>query len=156
MPDSDLRKCLETCAEALAGRRVLLRFREPPKAGASGEAYRPADAPTLALIDISPRLSGPEQFRVFLHECAHVALGHVDRVKPTPPEDERSGAIDFVTSKRWFSKPKDDPRELEADELAGKWQAWAEKQTAARLSPGDPWPLKLSLYLVALQFYNWE
>lgn len=152
-PEPTRRERFEQTAEALTDRRVLLRFREPPTHEAAGEAYRAADAPGLAMIDISPRLDIEAAYRALLHEAAHIALGHVDRVPVTTAKQERSGAV-VLSESYWQETNKTDPREAEAGKLAEMWQEYAAKQAEPYISPGDKADYRVTQYLIQLNHWR--
>ena len=153
MESEKMRVLFENVSKHLANRRVLLRFREPPTAFGAGECYRPEEAPSLVLIDICPGLSLSEKFKTMLHETAHAALGHVDRVPATTRREERSGHF-VKTSSYWQNDHKADPREVEAIRLADRWAAWAEVEAKKYIEPGDPEGLQIVIKLVNLKYYK--
>lgn len=147
-------------AEEMTGRRLLLRFRQPPSQNTAGEVYRPDDAPGLLLIDIDPQYTGRERLRIFLHEVSHIILGHADVMRTTPAAHELSGArpaefsagqsaLGIALAAGIIAK-----QETEAETLGAELLKWAEERIKDHVAPGDPWAWREAAILTALTFWK--
>lgn len=99
---------LRSASSALASAGVRLVFCQGLRGGKLDGVATIADdgGPVVALTARGNRFDG--LVFTLLHECAHIALGHLDgESKTIVDEDVRGGA--------------DDPRELEADQQALEW-----------------------------------
>jgi len=118
-------------AAILAGRSVVIRWRRPCVANTRGMAYID-DHDNQAYIDVAPDLGKADQFLVYLHELAHLALSHV---RPSGWAREQSLAIKSPLVVEYSKRQTE--REAAADKLAEEWVNFA----AARLHyyRGDPY-----------------
>jgi len=112
----------QTTAEHLAGRSVLLRLQQPVDAWAWGETY--LNHGGQVVIDLRPGLPPAENFRMFLHEVAHARL-HMWTISPSIDSYLPAGSDNTPPAGGWDYYRRD-PREQEADALAGIWAKWAE------------------------------
>jgi hypothetical protein len=108
-------------ARHLTGVRVVIRWKEPEDVNALGQVYRGEGG--TAYLDVCDYLSLETKWDIFLHELAHIKLGHhllsspgsykspAGSSKRTP--DERS---------RWSGSSY----ENDANMLAKRWNEYAE------------------------------
>ena len=104
------------------------------------------------MIDINPALEGRERLETFLHECAHVRLGHVDNLRPLTWQEENEG-IPAPARARLAAIGSQDPEEMGADILRDMWLNWAEKRITD-IPAGYPWEVKEAAILAALDFWT--
>lgn len=117
---ADLEKLINRVARHLAGRPVTIRWRWPAAEHAMGQCYRTAEGQIV--IDIAPVAGLEAKWNILLHELAHARLGHAIS---TGVELKAPGSVSRDVNQRaaW----RTDPRELAANELAGRWDSYAEK-----------------------------
>jgi hypothetical protein len=85
----------QSAAQAVSGQPVAVRWAVPAILGADGTAG--LDESGKPVITIRPGLKRRERWRVFLHECAHVALGHMRALADIGPV----GAMSPGEVSRW-------------------------------------------------------
>jgi len=122
----------EAVAQRLSGRPVELHWRYPE--GVSdyrhGKRVRWLGATSRrgnkAIIEIDPELTDEKHFDVFLHECAHArshANGYRDYADPITDDFSKAPA----TWGERIAQAKYGAEEIEADEQASRWRAYAER-----------------------------
>ena len=111
-------KLMTRAALKLTGRPVTFRLRDPIVDGAQGSAQK--DLAGRNVIDISPWLLDHygKFVRIFCHELAHVALGHVDTDLGTDIT-VKPGSIAWSLKGQTFHSMTTNEREAEA--LAQRW-----------------------------------
>lgn len=153
MNDEDLRKRFEEIVETVTDRTCLVRFQNPPSAGAHGEVWKPEEAPGLCMIDIIPDGDYMKRYKWFLHELAHILLGHLDKAPVTPDLMQRPGAYK-PTKHYWDVEHKTDKKEISADELVEKMDAWAWDRVWELITPNTARETLLIMKLAALKFFR--
>jgi hypothetical protein len=115
-------------ARLITGRDVLVIWGWPVFRHCYGTASREAGRPTIRVM---PGLRPSKRFEVFLHECAHVALGHVD----TLPDIGAAAPL-------WAAEPSADHgayrrsfEERQAGHLVGVWMKEIVRRAGAGSSP---------------------
>lgn len=116
----DINQLAARVANHLAGQPVHLRWRTPSAAHAIGQIYRSDHG---VMIDVADCQDYSSKYRVFLHECAHVRLGHA--AIASSAQDAPPGSIERSQAARdaWCV----DPREAQAEALAKSWREYAER-----------------------------
>lgn len=133
MSDNEL---WEKAARALTGQPVKVRFRKPVISAYHGQAYRSAGG---AVVDISPEITDDRtKLKVYLHELAHVKLGHADNSTCDPNQPPGSTKYDsqLVKKLRAYLAPVVKV-EREADQLMMTWLTYAENHWRRYWRTGD-------------------
>jgi len=119
---------MSAVAEKLTGERNLkIIFRDPAYQGADGCFYKSASGKPI--IEIKPYLQDDRILFVLCHECAHAVL-HPGEIVNKDVSSKPSGSMIIGDLDR---VPK---HEDEADKLANKWIAYANKNAHAYHEPG--------------------
>jgi hypothetical protein len=132
----------EAAAENLAGRPLLLRFRQPPAVGALGEFYK-SDSGVLC-IDIAPGLPPLQLLAVLAHEAAHARL-HAAYAPVTTLAQQRGG---IVLARGGNMALFEDP----AEALARSWLERAARLAAPHLAEGDTDEYRAKIILIQLKY----
>jgi hypothetical protein len=111
----------QRCTRALIGAPCEVRFVNAVLVDhAGGATYREAGRIIIEVKRYDDRLT--EEFKILLHECGHARAGH--ELANIPTTQNRSGLIkDYA-----FDRPGRDLFEEQADDLAARWKAIAEKK----------------------------
>jgi hypothetical protein len=134
LDNNDLQRLVEQVANHLAGQEVQIRWQEPSCEHALGQIYRTPEGKVI--VDISDNLSLSAKFDVFLHELAHVRLGHAQIATPGNDYKQPSQRIKRSQNERYTwrtSKP-----EADADQLAHEWLTYAQAHTWKFERIGEP------------------
>lgn len=115
----------ELAAEKLTGQKpITLRGRAPAFTACKGLVTKTKDDGYF--IDIDPALDPLEQFKVFLHEVAHIKLHQfTDELSQEPALPP--GSVTLTVDQMESLDPVDSSDESEADEWAAKWMQFADQ-----------------------------
>ncbi len=75
-----LKAMMEAATESLTGQKVVIRLRAPVVENFTAQVYKESDG-SIA-IDIKPNLDLETFYEAWLHETAHIHLGHCDSLEP--------------------------------------------------------------------------
>jgi hypothetical protein len=110
---------LESLACYLSGKPVWVRRRWPAQLGAIGTASQSKSG--AYFVDLAPDLTGDKLVETFLHECAHVRLGHC---RKTVFAAAPSGSITRRLLLARDVLPEAVDQERQANSLKAEWLAW--------------------------------
>jgi len=111
---------LQAAAKALTGFDVTVRFQKPALDIAAALCHQSEAGERF--IDINPALAYETQFWFFLHECGHWKIKNGEMRR----SDAHSWLPNSVGSEVIGKRDEDLAEETMADELAARWDAWAE------------------------------
>ncbi len=122
----DLKDTAEKVAEVLSGHPCVLELRPPHMTRTAGIAFKRHD---VGYIYVDPELSPTNQYKVFLHEVAHLKFDWDD-----PTMDADSGPIDIAAlpARSVELTPEEAhalasmPREDRAEKQVSEWVHYAE------------------------------
>lgn len=134
-------KLIQLAGSRLAGKPLLIQQRHPATANAWGEVTQ---CEGQLIITLSPDIPEHKRLYVVLHEIGHTkAHRFIDsNTHRQPPGSQKPDP------KTWGNISREDT----ADQLAAKWQAWAEKHANPILYKAAP----LEAALIALLEYPEE
>jgi len=103
-------------APIISGRPCVVKFKNPPTVGSYGAAMVRTDG--IIEIHISPNL-GEFEIETYLHELAHVRLGHCDLMRKSNTHEAMPRSISSENKRRpqW---------EVDADDLKERWLRYGE------------------------------
>jgi hypothetical protein len=103
-------------APIICGRFCVVKFKTPPTVGSYGSTMVRTDG--IIEIHISPFL-GNDAIETYLHELAHVRLGHVDLMPKSLTHEAKPRSISSENNRRpqW---------EVDADDLKERWLRYGE------------------------------
>lgn len=85
-------------APTIAGRHVIVRRRDPTQRGAAAEVS--VNQEGVPVISISPNI-GPDTVKMYLHELAHIRLGHTDQMARSNTHNEPPGSDTLQVNTSW-------------------------------------------------------
>lgn len=118
---SEYKGLAEKVAQHLTGRPITVRFQAPAATLTAGMAYKVMGQ---GYIDLDPALRPDLQYKVFLHEAAHLRLdwGKID-ADPTVLKFAPK-SVEFTAEE--IREEQAQPDEKKADNLAVMWGNWAD------------------------------
>ncbi len=112
-------------AEHLAGRPVSVRYRRPHIHGAVGLAMKTNAG---AVIDVDPWQPFADQYGVFLHEVAHIKSSYAIMPDESSMVHLPPGSTRFISTAAEAEHDRQNHFiESQADQLAGKWLGYADR-----------------------------
>lgn len=76
----EIKSMMEAAVESLAGYPVRVYFRAPLRKGYEGEAFKDEDG--TSAMELLPIEDVEQLYKTFLHETAHILLGHTKDLEP--------------------------------------------------------------------------
>ncbi len=113
------KQLLTETAQHLAGKPVVIRMRAPFLVGASGLAHKTTEG--LPVVDIRPGMTPEATLKFYLHELAHVRLGHALTYTTDLEPDSKS----FTPTGAAIHDA--DPDEAAAEKQAAAWSDYCQK-----------------------------
>lgn len=133
------RKTLEQVAGWLTDKPVFVRRIVPARAGAVGMACKNTSG--AFFVDLHPELTGAQLIDTFLHEIAHIRLGHV--ITPSAEAHAAPASVPLYQGVHRYNLAAYQERERQADELAGEWLAWL-RAHGGDLGSLEFWPVDVA------------
>jgi hypothetical protein len=134
MNDDELQRLVEQTACYLAGQDVIIRWRDPIAEHAVGQVVKSEEGKII--IDISDRLTLDAKFSVYLHELAHVRLGHAQFVNPGNQYKKPSQSVKQEEEQRM--KWRKSESESDANQLARDWLLFSQKNAWKYIKSNEP------------------
>lgn len=111
------RVLMMAAAPIICGRWCVVKFKTPPTVGSYGSTMVRPDG--IIEIHISPNL-GENTVETYLHELAHVRLGHVDLMPVSNIHEAKPRTVSVSREER---RPQ---WEVDADDLKERWLRYGE------------------------------
>jgi hypothetical protein len=110
------RVLMVVAAPIISGRPCVVKFKNPPTVGSYGAAMVRTDG--IIEVHISPNL-GEFEIKAYLHELAHVRLGHCDLMPQSNIHEAKPRSMPHQNDimPQW---------EIDADELKERWLRYGE------------------------------
>ena len=118
---------LEAAAKAITGFEITVRHRKPAIVGTWGICHQSVEGERF--IDLNPFMPREKYFHAFLHECGHWKLNNGEMLR----SDVNRLGSDAVDLSEFGKSEEAKAEELAVDELAEKWNAWAEERANKNL-----------------------
>jgi len=119
---------LNAAAKAVTGFDVTVRHRKPAIVGTRALCHQSIENGER-FIDLNPHMPREKYFFTFLHECGHWKINNGELLRSDLNKLE-PGSLDIPG---FGQSEKFDAEEKQADELAEKWNAWAEERSNKHL-----------------------